>query len=203
MITLYHAPRSRSSRIIWLLEELGADYAIQPVDIVRMMDDAGAPDPRNPHPDKQVPAIVHDGVLITESVAIAVYLSDAYPAAGLAPALGDPRRGPYLTWLAWYAAALEPAIMDSFSGDVERSPMRRRNYDAVVRRIEAGLARGPYLLGQRFSTADLIVSSALNWARQVFPESAAIDAYAARCRERPAARRAIDLDDASGLQRAA
>lgn len=203
MIKLFHAPRSRSSRIIWLLEELGADYTIQPVDIARLMENAGGPDPRNPHPDKQVPAIEHDGVLITESIAITAYLSDLVPAAGLAPSLGDAQRGPYLTWLAWYAAALEPAVMDTLSGDVEHSPMRRRNYDAVVGRLQTTLSRGPYLLGERFSAADLIVSSAVNWARQAFPDSAAIDAYAERCRERPAARRAVMLDDASGLQRAA
>ncbi|MEE4454901.1 glutathione S-transferase N-terminal domain-containing protein [Novosphingobium resinovorum] len=78
MITLFHAPQSRSSRIIWLLEELGTAYEIRPVSIFRPMTGEGQPDPANPHPDKRVPAILHDGALITESVAIALYLADAF-----------------------------------------------------------------------------------------------------------------------------
>jgi glutathione S-transferase len=98
MLTLYHAPQSRSSRILWLLEELGADYELVITDIPRQ-DGSGAADPRNPHPDQKLPALVHDGALITESIAIVQYLADLYPKVGLAPAIGDPLRGPYLTWL--------------------------------------------------------------------------------------------------------
>jgi glutathione S-transferase len=100
MLTLHHAPQSRSSRIVWLLEELGAPYQLKITDIPRM-DGSGAPDPTNPHPDKKVPALVDDGVLVTESIAIVQYLIDKFPAAGLGPAIGDPLRGPYLTWLAY------------------------------------------------------------------------------------------------------
>src|SRR2546430_17250591 len=109
MLTLYHAPKSRSSRIVWLLEELAAPYTLRIADIPRM-DGTGAPDPANPHPDKKVPALVDDGVLITESIAIVQYLTDQFPAAGLGPRIGDPHRGPYLSWLAHYAGGLEPAI---------------------------------------------------------------------------------------------
>src|SRR3954466_14009589 len=79
MITLYHAPQSRSSRIIWLLEELGVPYEIRPVSIFRPMTGEGVPDSANPHPDKRVPAIEHDGALVAESVAILQYLTDAFP----------------------------------------------------------------------------------------------------------------------------
>ena len=99
MLVLHHAPRSRSSRIIWLLEELGAPYEIALTDIPRM-DGPGAPDPKNPHPDKKVPALVDDGALVTESAAIVLYLTDKFPAAGLGPVVGDPLRGAYLAWLA-------------------------------------------------------------------------------------------------------
>jgi glutathione S-transferase len=81
MITLYHAPQSRSSRMIWLLEELGQPYEIRPVSIFRPMTGAGSPDPTNPHPDKRVPALEHDGSLVAESVAIVLYLTDAFPEA--------------------------------------------------------------------------------------------------------------------------
>jgi len=203
MIKLYHAPRSRSSRFIWLLEELQAPYTIEQVTIFRPMENAGAADPANPHPDKQVPAIEHNGVLITESIAIATYLADAFPAGGLAPAIGDPRRGPYLTWLAWYAAALEPAIFAKFANELETSPAKRRNYDAVVRRLDDALARGSYLLGDQFSAADVIVGSAVAWARQALPESTLFDAYADRCQSRPAALLAVEKDEIVGIQRAA
>jgi len=199
MITLYHAPQSRSSRMIWLLEELAQPYEIRQVSIFRPMSGEGEGDPANPHPDKQVPALVHDGGLIAESAAIVLYLTDAFPAAGLGPAMGDPRRGPYLTWLAWYAAALEPAVGASFNGELDQ-PMKRRAYDAVIARLDAALSEGPYVMGEQFTGADILVSSAFNWARQAFPESAVFDAYAERCRTRPAALRAAAKDEAEGPQ---
>jgi glutathione S-transferase len=202
MITLYHAPQSRSSRIIWLLEELGQPYTIKPVSIFRPMLGTGDADPANPHPDKQVPAIVHGDTLVAESVAIVLYLIDAFPAAQLGPQPGDPRRGDYLTWLIWYAAAMEPAIFAQFGNELD-NPQKKRSYDAVVRRIEQALAKGPYMMGDSFTGADLLVASALAFARQAFPESVAIDAYLARCKARPAGARATALDDAIGMQKAA
>lgn len=202
MIILYHAPQSRSSRIIWLLEELGQPYTIKPVSIFRPMSGAGEPDPANPHPDKQVPAIVDGDTLVAESVAIVLYLTDAFPAAELCPKAGDPRRGDYLTWLAWYAAAMEPAMFAHF-GDELGNPMKKRGYDAVVRRIENALAKEPYIMGETFTGADLLVASALAFGRRAFPESAAIDAYLDRCKARPANERAMRLDDAEGVQKAA
>lgn len=203
MITLYHAPQSRSSRMIWLLEELGIPYRIQPVSIFRPMTGAGSPDPANPHPHKQVPAIDHDGVIVAESVAIVLYLTDAFPKAGAGPVIGDPRRGAYLTWLAWYAAALEPAMFAAMGGELAGAPMKQRNYDAVIGRLENTLSRSPYLMGETFSGADLLIGSAITFGRHAFPQSDVLDAYVARCKARPAALRAIALDEASGLQRAA
>jgi glutathione S-transferase len=81
MITLFHAPQSRSSRIVWMLEELGVRYEIRPVSIFRPMTGEGQPDVVNPHPDKRVPAIFHDGMLLAESVAIVLYLADTFPDA--------------------------------------------------------------------------------------------------------------------------
>ena len=121
MLTLFHAPMSRSSRFIWLLEELGAPYEIHQVSIFRPMQGQGAPDVANPHPDKRVPALLDDGVLVTESQAIALYLADRFPKAGLAPRIGERERGPYLTWMAWYSACLE-------HGDVRALRRRARRY---------------------------------------------------------------------------
>jgi glutathione S-transferase len=203
MITLYHAPQSRSSRMIWLLEELGVPYEIRPVSIYRPMTGEGVADPANPHPDKRVPALLHDGSLVAESVAILLYLLDTFPEAGLAPAPGDPRRGDYLTWIAWYVAELEPALFAGMSGELAAAPHKQRGYDAVVSRLRAALARHPYVMGDRFTGADFLISSALAFGRHAFPADAAFDAYIARCQTRPAAIRGQALDDQAGLQAAA
>src|SRR5688572_29289813 len=106
MLTLYHAPRSRSTRVLWLLEELGAEYHVEYVDIVRgHPTPGGATDPRNPHPLKQVPALAVDGVVLVESVIVFLYLTDRFE--GLAPTVGDSRRAEYLAWLGLYNGVLE------------------------------------------------------------------------------------------------
>ena len=203
MITLYHAPQSRSSRIVWLLKELGVDYEIVPVSIFRPMTGTGMPDLANPHPDKQVPALVHDGMLLAESVAIVLYLAEFFPKAGLAPVAGDPRRGDYLTWLAWYAAGMEPSMLAAVAGELDAAPMKRRSHDAMVKRLLDALERGPYMMGADFSGADILIGSAIEFGRNAFPDSAPIDAYVARCKARSAAQRAVGLDDAAGMQGAA
>jgi glutathione S-transferase len=189
--------------MIWLLEELGASYEIRPVSVFRPMTGEGSPDPANPHPDKRVPAIMHDGTLVAESVAIVLYLSDAFPEAQLGPVVGDPLRGSYLTWLAWYASELEPALFAGLAGELAGSPQKQRGHETVIRRLDDALARGPYMMGERFSGADFLISSAIAFGRRVFPASPVLDAYVARCQSRPAAVRGLALDDAAGLQRAA
>ncbi len=203
MITLFHAPQSRSSRMIWLLEELDVPYEIRPVSIFRPMTGEGSPEPANPHPDKRVPAILHDGTLVAESVAIVLYLGDVFPEAELAPVPGDPQRGDYLTWMAWYSAELEPALFAGMAGELAGSPQKQRNHEAVVRRLEMALAQGPYVMGERFGGVDLLISSALAFGRRAFPDNDVFDAYIDRCRTRPAAVHGLALDHASGLQAAA
>lgn len=195
MITLYHAPLSRSSRVVWLLEELGADYDIVYCDILRR-DGSGGPDPKNPHPDKKVPALVHDGALITESVAIALYLTELFPKAGLAPEIGSPDRGPYLTWMAYYTGEMEPAFMAKFKGETETDPKARAAYKAVIRRVLSPLKTGPYLFGDRFSAIDVLIGSPFQWFREFAPASDAMDAWLARLTSRPAFQRAVARDPA-------
>lgn len=195
MLTLYHAPQSRSSRIIWLLEELGAKYEIKITNIPRM-DGSGAADANNPHPEKKVPALVDDGVLITESIAIVQYLTDKFPAAGLGPQIGDPKRGPYLSWLAYYAGVIEPIINLEFAGLADNPAMQRtfRDRAALNRHILAGLEPGPYLLGDKFSGADVLIASMGQWMRTMLPPGERVDAYLERCNSRPALARARDKD---------
>ena len=196
MIVLYHAPRSRSSRFIWLLEELGAPYRIELVSI-RRGDGSGALDTNNPHPHGKVPVVVHDGATIFESIAIALYLTDAFPDANLGPRVGDPKRGAYLTWLAYYAGVMEPAFMSKFMQmDVPRGTAAWVNADEALAQVNATLSAGPYLLGERFSSADVLYSStfALFLGSPMLPESPVLRDYVNRCTARPAYARAAAKD---------
>ena len=193
MLTLYHAPRSRSSRFLWLLEELGEPYGVEYVDI-RRADGSGAPDARNPHPDGKVPALVQGGELVTESAAICVYLTDAFPQRKLGPLPGEPKRGAYLTWLAWYAGVVEPVVIARVQGRTDRDPDEQRAYDQMAARLRGALEQGPYLLGDAFSAADVLVVSVFQWMRTVMPPGALFDAYVKRCTERPALARAFAKD---------
>jgi glutathione S-transferase len=195
VLTLFHAPQSRSSRIIWLLEELGADYAIHYVGIPRM-DGSGAADPANPHPDKKVPALLHDGALVTESAAICLYLTDLHPQAGIAPVVGAPARGAYLTWLAYYAGVIEPVVSIAFAGLGDDKALARtfRGVKEMHARVRGALERSPYLLGDAFSAADLLVGSLGQFSRAMLPPGQPADGYLARLEARPALARARAKD---------
>jgi glutathione S-transferase len=195
MLTLYHSPASRSSRFLWLLEEIGEPYEVEYVTI-RRQDGSGARDERNPHPDKKVPALVHDGRLVTESAAICLYLSDAFPRAKVGPPVGDAKRGDYLTWLAYYAGVLEPVLVAKAKGETERDPGAKDAFDAMASRLRSALDPGPYLLGERFSTADVLVASAFQWGGKLMPQGSAFDAYVRRIESRPALERALKKDGA-------
>jgi glutathione S-transferase len=181
--------------MIWLLEELGAGYAIRYVDIPRM-DGSGRPDPSNPHPDKKVPALVHDDVLMTESAAICLYLTDLHPEAGIGPAVGDPNRGPYLTWLAYYAGVIEPVVTIEHAGLGNHEILARtfRGRKEMNRRVRDALEASPYLLGESLSAADLLIGSLGQWARDMLPEGDPVDTYLARLNGRPALARAMRKD---------
>jgi len=193
MLTLFHAPRSRSTRFLWLLEELGAPYQVEYVDI-RRGDGSGASDPRNLHPDKKVPALVDDGALVSESAAIALYLTDAFPQAKIGPVVGAPLRGSYLTWLAYYAGVLEPVILAQFEGRTATDEALKREYEALDARLLKTLEANPYLLGEAFSAADILFASLLTFARQALPPHAAYDEWLGRLTTRPAYGRALAKD---------
>jgi glutathione S-transferase len=195
MLTLHHAPQSRSSRILWLLEEIGAPYEIRLTNIPRM-DGSGAPDAANPHPDKKVPALVDDGALVTESAAIVLHLTDRFPAAGLGPSLGDSLRGSYLTWLAYYAGVIEPVVTLEFAQLAHHPVLERtfRGRGETDARILSALRAGPYLLGERFSGADILVASLGQFARPMLPADRLVDDYLARTGARPALARARAKD---------
>ncbi|MEM8743854.1 MAG: glutathione S-transferase family protein [Pseudomonadota bacterium] len=187
MLTLYHSPQSRSSRMLWLLEELGADCEIAYVDILRA-DGSGGPDADNPHPDKKVPALVHDDELITESIAIAIYLTDMFPDAGIAPKAGDPGRGAYLTWLAYYAGVMEPVLNHQFMDLGDHAGLARtfRTRKEMDERILTALDASPYIAGEQFTAADVMIASLGHFIREMLPAGDVVDDYLARCEKRPA-----------------
>ncbi len=195
MLRLYHAPRSRSSRILWLLEELGADCEIVYTNISRM-DGSGDEDENNPHPDKKVPALVHDGTLITESSAIVLYLTDLHAKAGLGPQPGEEGRGEYLTWLFYYSGVIEPVVTFESAGLGDHPSLLRtfRGKAEMERRLLDALRHGPYLLGEAFTGADILIASLGAWARTMLPTGKLVDDYLARCNSRPALKASIVRD---------
>lgn len=197
-ITLFHAIPSRASGVLTLLEELGADYEVKLLDL--KAGDNLEPDYLAVNPMGKVPAILHQGALVTEQVAIFIYLGDLYADAGLAPAIGDPLRGPYLRWLAFHGSCFEPALIDKA---LKREPAPRGmspfvDADTVMQVVQDKLAAGDYLLGERFTVADVLWGSALGWLVgfglvQATPE---IARYLQRVTTRPAFERARQLDAA-------
>ncbi len=204
-LTFYHAPNSRSTGVRILLDELGADYRLVALN-------AKAGEHRKPaymavNPMGKVPAIVHDGALVTEQGAIYLYLADCFPAAGLAPSIGDPLRGPYLRWLFFYGSAFEPALVDRAmqrdAGGVAMSPYG--SFDTMMGTLVAQLGHGPFLLGERFTAADVLWGTALvGWMRfKLVPEQPDIAGYVERVGARPSMARVRALDDALAATQAA
>lgn len=197
MITLFHHPKTRSSRFIFLLEELGVPYTIRLVN-VRKRDGTGEVDPANPHPHGKVPALSDEGAVVFESSAIALYLTDRFPESGLGPRVGDRDRGAYLTWLAYYSGVLEPAFVSKFLNvEVPRGTAGWVAVEEAMPVIIERLSRGSYLLGERFSAADVLYGTtfALFSQSPLMARSPVIDAYAQRVVTRPAFQRAQARDE--------
>lgn len=198
MLTLFHAPLSRSTALAVLLEELGVGdrVALREVTIPRM-DGSGARDPANPHPEGKVPVLLHDGRVITERGAIIAHLCGLFPEAGLAPEVGSADWGVFLAWLGWYQGVLEPVLILDSAG-VEHPWIRAslRGVDEATARIRAALEQGPWLMGEKFSAADLLVHSPYAWFAEFMPDDPLIRDWVARCMARPASVLVRDRDTA-------
>ena len=196
MITLYHRPKTRSTRFIFLLEELEAPYTVHIV-TTRSRDGSGAPDPINPHPHGKVPAISDDGIVVFESPAIALYLTDRFPKNRLGPVVGDRDRGAYLSWLAYYGDVFEPAFMSKFMNvEVPRATAGWVPVEEALSAVMQRLTEGPYLLGERFCAVDVLYATSLAlFANAPFmPKSPVLGEYVARVVSRPAHARASARD---------
>ncbi len=195
-LILYHSPQSRSVGALILLEELGADYELRAIDLGKGEQRQAAYLAVNPM--GKVPAIVHDGAVVTEQGAVYAYAADLYPEAGITPAIGDPLRGPYLRWLFFYGSSFEPAVVDR-SMKREPAPPSTSPYgdfDTTIKTLLDQLGDGPYLLGERFTAVDVLWGTALRWMTmfKLVAETPAVNAYVARMGARPAAQRAARID---------
>jgi glutathione S-transferase len=197
MIKIYHAPRSRSSRILWLAEELDVRYDVELVPIKRG-DGTGEPAPdsyRAIHPHKKVPAIEHEGWIVYESAAIVMYLTDTFQRIKMGPSVGEWDRAPYVTWLFYYASVIEPAITAHFL-KIESAANGFVSWEDAEKRIAAALETGPYIMGERFTGVDILIGSMVMFLKgSLMPANKVYDDYLARLVERPAFKRAQERDN--------
>ncbi|WP_332657414.1 glutathione S-transferase family protein [Brevundimonas sp.] len=199
-IVFYTNPQSRGRIARWMLEEVGRPYRTVVLDYGTTMK---APEYLAINPMGKVPAITHRGVTVTEGAAVCTYLADAFPEAGLAPALDDPARGTYLRWMFFGAGPVEAAVTAkamNLLAPADRAAMAGYGtFENVVDALETLVANtGPWLLGDRFSALDVYLGSQIGWGLmfKTLPERDAFKAYVERLFQRPAAIRAREIDDA-------
>jgi glutathione S-transferase len=198
-LLLYHAVPSRSAVARWMLEEVGEPYDVELLDL--KAGDQNTPAFRAVSPQGKVPALRHKGVVTTEVAAICAYLADAFPRANLSVPVGDPQRGPYLQWLFFNPSAIEPAMMDTrFPRNPAPPPaaIGYRPLEALLDVVAAALKGRPYLMGERFTAADVVTGSGLRWGMLfgMIPQRPEIVDYVARLTAREAFRRATEKDEA-------
>jgi glutathione S-transferase len=196
-LLLYHASPSRSSVALWMLEEIGVPFDIHLLNL--MEGDQQKPEYLAVNPMGKVPALKHGNTMITEVAAICTYLADAFPEAKLNVPLGTPRRGVYLKWLFFGPGCLEPAMTDHMFPRKEqprRATLGYGDYDSVMNVVAQALKPGPYLMGEQFTAADVVVGSNIRWGMifKMVPERPEFVAYAERLKARPAAQRAEAKD---------
>ncbi|HBP17725.1 MAG TPA: glutathione S-transferase family protein [Planctomycetes bacterium] len=187
-IRLYYAPKTRAGRVRWLLEELGADYELVPVD--RAGGECERPEYRLIHPLGKVPALDDGGTKIFESAAIILHLADKFPEKGLAPEPGSKERGLYYQWIVFNVATVEATAVGYMLASDDEAKQRAladlsEALDVVAKALDAG---GPYLLGEAFSAADVMIGSTLLWGKALgwLEGKPTLEAYAERLGKRKA-----------------
>ena len=192
---VFWAPQTRSTRAIWMCEEAGIDYELELVDI-RHPERKDSDEFLAASPMGKVPAIVDGPVAMSESAAICLYIADRYAMGTLAPAPDDPLRGKFLYWTLYTPAVVEPAMSEKFN-QVEPSRVRSGwgDFDLMISTLDDALEGGDWILGDRFTAADVMLGSSAVFMRmfEMLPETRNIGAYADRCLARPAYAKAAEL----------
>lgn len=197
---LFWCEKTRAFRIVWMLEELGEPYERVRVDIRggEMKDD---PEFRSASPMGKVPALIDGDTKLWDSGAICLYLADKYPQSGLGVAISDPDRGRFLQWVMFTNSVIEPAMLEKFM-EMPAKPMSygHGGFDAMLDVLEGGLAPGPWVMGERFTAADVLLGSSVDVMDKfnILPDRPKLKAYAERCRARPALQKAMGLDAPAG-----
>jgi glutathione S-transferase len=198
-ILFYHWPQSRGRMVHWMLEEVGAPYRIELVNLQKG-------EHKNPgflavNPMGKLPVIVHRGTVITETSAIITYLADEFPAAGLAPRIGDPSRGAFLRWMFFGAGVIDAALIDRMLGRPAPERVGAIGYgrfEEFVETLDRLVSAKPYLLGEKFSAADLYVGAQIGFGlmMKALEPRPSFAAYVERMQSRPAQRRAVQQGEA-------
>lgn len=205
-LTFYTHPMSRGRIVRWMLEEIGQPYRTELLDYGTTMK---APAYLSINPMGKVPAIRHGDTVVTEAAAICAYLADAFPEARLAPPPGDRLRGPYYRWLFFVAGPLEAAAVNKIMGfavpEERERMMGYGRFEHVIDTLEAVVSRGQYLVGDRFTAADVYVGSHIDFGVQfgTLEKRPGFEQYWRRLSARPAAVRAKEIDDALAAQQQA
>ena len=198
-LIFYTNPMSRGRVVRWLLEELGVKYRTEIIEYGPQMK---SPDYLAVNPMGKVPAIIHNGTVVTECAAICTYLADAFPDARLAPSLTSPERGSYLRWMFFAAGPLEAAMTNKslgFEVPADRKVMAGYgSVEDVAKALSTALLKSPYLTGDKFTAADLLLGSSLGWYLQfnLLEKRPEFEDYTKRLQSRSAAVRAAAIDDA-------
>ena len=196
-LTLYHASPSRSSIVLWMLEELGEPYDIKLIKL-----SAGEnlkPDYLAINPMGKVPALKHGDTVITEVAAICTYLADEFPHKKLNVPVGTPKRGVYLKWLFFGPSCMEPAVIDRAAPrkeEARRAMLGYGDFDTTMNVVAKAVAKGPWLMGDQFTAADVVIGSNIRWGTmfKLIPERREFTDYGARIAARPAVQRAEAKD---------
>jgi glutathione S-transferase len=203
-LVFYTHPMSRGRIVRWMLEEIGKPYRTEVLEFGPSMK---SPDYLALNPMGKVPAIRHGDTVVTEAAAICAYLADAFPDAGLAPPVGDPRRGAYYRWLFFGAGPVEAAASNKTLGLVvpegREGMIGYGRLGDVVTTLEHAVSSGPYLVGDGFTAADVYLGSQIGWGMQFgsIEKRPAFERYWQRIAARPAAQRAKAIDDKLAAER--
>jgi len=203
-LIVHHHPYTRAANVVWMLEEVGVPYTLQHVDITKGEQKSAAFLALNPM--GKLPVLQDGEVVVTESAAIGLYLADRYAAGRLAPQLDDPDRGPYLRWSLFAPSVIEPGSMAQAAGwNFKPGQAGWGEYASMLAAMEAAVSRGDFLLGDRFSMADVIFGGTLRYMLRfgMIAATPAFTAYAERLGARPALQRAearnLEIAKAHGL----